>query len=77
MKTIVCKLKDNPLNMNSIGIPTDEKRIPEWYKELPFDNNAMEDAIITKKIENLLDTLGWDLSRAEESTTFHSLFDFG
>jgi DNA polymerase elongation subunit (family B) len=76
MKTIVCKLKDNPLNMGSVAIPTDEKRIPEWYKELPFDHNAMEDAIITKKIENLLDTLGWDLSRAEESTTFHSLFDF-
>lgn len=76
MKTIVCKLKLNPLNMTSIGIPTDEKRIPEWYKELPFDNNLMEDTIITKKINNLLGTLGWDLTRADSKTTFDDLFDF-
>lgn len=76
MKTIVCKLKQNPLGMTSIGIPTDEKRIPEWYKDLPFDNDEMEDTIITKKISNLLGTLDWDLSRAENKTTFDSLFDF-
>tara|TARA_R110000850_G_scaffold96161_2_gene201297 strand:- start:1177 stop:3861 length:2685 start_codon:yes stop_codon:yes gene_type:complete len=76
MKTIVCKLKPNPLGMTSIGIPTDEKRIPEWYKELPFDNDLMEETIITKKISNLLGTLPWDLSRAESKTTFNSLFDF-
>lgn len=76
MKTIVCKLKPNPLNLTSIGIPTDEKRIPEWYKELPFDNDEMEDTIVTKKINNLLGELGWDLTRAEDKTTFDDLFDF-
>jgi DNA polymerase elongation subunit (family B) len=76
MKTIVCKLKPNPLGMTSIGIPTDEKRIPDWYKELPFDNDLMEETIITKKISNLLGTLPWDLSRAENKTTFNSLFKF-
>ncbi len=76
MKTIVCKLKDNPLGMSSIGIPTDENRIPSWYKELPFDDDLMEEIIVTKKIENLLGTLGWDLTRAEDKTTFESLFDF-
>jgi DNA polymerase elongation subunit (family B) len=76
MKTIVCKLKQNPLNMTSIGIPTDEKRIPQWYKDLPFDNDLMEETIITKKISNLLGTLKWDLSRAESKTTFNDLFDF-
>jgi DNA polymerase elongation subunit (family B) len=76
MKTIVCKLKPNPLGMTSIGIPTDEKRIPDWYKELPFDNDLMEETIITKKISNLLGTLDWDLSRTETKTTFHNLFDF-
>ena len=75
-KTIVCKLKKNPLNMTSIGIPTDEKRIPEWYKELPFDNNLMEEIIITKKISNLLGTLNWNLSLAESKTTFNDLFSF-
>ena len=76
MKTVVCKLKANPLGMTSIGIPTDEKRIPDWYKELPFDNDLMEETIITKKISNLLSTLPWDLSKAESKTTFNSLFDF-
>jgi hypothetical protein len=70
------QLKKNPLNMTSIGIPTDEKRIPEWYKELPFDNNLMEEIIITKKISNLLGTLDWNLSLAESKTTFNDLFSF-
>ena len=38
MKTIVCKLKDNPLGYKSVGIPTDESDIPDWFKALPFDN---------------------------------------
>lgn len=76
MKTIVCKLKDNPMGMTSIGIPTDEKRIPEWYKELPFDNDSMEETIVTKKIKNLLEVLDWDLASAETKTTFNDLFDF-
>ena len=74
MKTIVCKLKPNALQMTSIGIPTDEKRIPDWYKELPFDNDLMEDTIVTKKLNNLLGTLDWDLTRAEAKTTFDDLF---
>lgn len=75
MKTIVCKLKDNPLGITSIGIPTDEKRIPEWFKELPFDENEMEETIVTKKIENLLGVMGWDLDSTKNNTTFDSLFD--
>ena len=77
MKTIVCKLKSNPLNMTSVGIPTDEKRIPDWFKDLPFDDEAMETAIITKKIENLLGVLKWDLKSAHDNNTFGDLFDFG
>lgn len=76
MKTIVCTLKSNPLGMTSIAIPTDEKRIPQWYKDLPFDHDEMEDKIVTKKLNNLLGTLDWDLSRAEAKTTFDDLFDF-
>ena len=76
MKTIVCKLKRNPLNMTSIGYPTDELRIPEWFKDLPFDDEAMEDAIVGRKLENLLGELNWDLSAAEAKTTFNDLFEF-
>jgi hypothetical protein len=63
--------------MTSIGIPTDEKRIPDWFKDLPFDDEAMEHAIITKKIENLLSVLKWDLQSAHDKNTFSDLFEFG
>ena len=76
MKTIVCKLKQNPLGITSIGYPTDELRIPEWFKNLPFDDEAMEDAIVGRKLENLLGELNWDLSAAEAKTTFNDLFEF-
>ena len=76
MKTIVCKLKDNPMGFTSIGYPTDETRLPEWYKELPFDTDTMEQGIITKKIENLLGVMNWDLAKAEDKTTFGISFCF-
>ena len=76
MKTIVCKLKTNPLKMSSIAIPTDEKRIPLWFQELPFDIEAMEDTIVTKKISNLLGVLDWDLSKTQSKTVFNDLFNF-
>jgi len=77
MKTIVCKLKPNPMGFTSIGYPTDSLTPPEWFKELPFDVDLMEETIITKKIDNLLGVLPIDLSKAEDKTTFESLFDFG
>ena len=60
-KVIVCKLKSNPLNITSIAYPTDQAHLPEWFKELPFDNSEMEDTIVTQKVENLLGVLNWNL----------------
>jgi len=77
MKTIVCKLKDNPLKLTSIGYPTDETRIPQWFKELPFDSDEMEDTIVSQKVENLLGVLSWDITnRTNISNTFTNLFEF-
>ena len=76
MKTIVCKLKQNPMDMTSIGYPTDIAHLPEWFTELPFNIDEMEEGIITQKISNLLGVMGWVLSRAEDKTTFESLFEF-
>jgi hypothetical protein len=36
----------------------------------------MEDSIITKKIDNLLGELDWDLSTSEAKNTFNDLFEF-
>ena len=77
MKTIVCKLKDNPLGWTSIGYPTDELHLPQWFKELPFDDAAMEATVIDGKVDNLLGVLDWDLASATNTdNTFTSLFDF-
>jgi DNA polymerase elongation subunit (family B) len=77
MKTIVCKLKDNPLGYTSVGYPIDETHIPDWFKELPFDDAAMETGIVDQKVENLLGVLNWKISENTQiSTTFDDLFTF-
>jgi DNA polymerase elongation subunit (family B) len=77
MKTIVCKLKDNALGYTSVGYPTDESHIPNWFKELPFDDSLMEATIVDQKVENLLGVLEWDIpSHTDIKTTFDSLFTF-
>ena len=77
MKTIVCKLKSNALGWTSIGYPTDEMHLPQWFKELPFDDAEMEATVVDQKINNLLGVLEWDLGSATNTTnTFQSLFTF-
>ena len=77
MKIVVCKLKPNPLNMTSVAYPTDELRLPDWFKELPFDDNEMERTLVDEKIENLLGVLGWDLrDNTDTKSTFDDLFSF-
>jgi DNA polymerase elongation subunit (family B) len=78
MKVIVCKLKANPLGFTSIAYPTDELRLPEWFKELPFDDSEMERTLVDEKIENLLGVLDWDLrANTDTNSTFDDLFSFG
>ena len=77
MKVIVCKLKQNPLGYTSVAYPTDVMRIPDWFKELPFDGDAMEEVIIDNKLDNLIGVLDYDLESTKQKTTFNSLFDFG
>ena len=77
MKVIVCKLKDNPLGWTSIAYPTDELHLPQWFRELPFDDAAMESTVIDGKLDNLLGVLDWDIASATNTeNTFQSLFEF-
>jgi len=77
MKTIVCKLKSNALGWTSIGYPTDEMHLPQWFRDLPFDDSLMETTIIDSKVSNLLGVLNWDISQATNTeNTFQSLFEF-
>ena len=76
-KTIVCKLKPNPLGYTSVGYPTDETHLPQWFKDLPFDDTAMEGTIVDQKIDNLLSVLNWNLGEATQTAnTFDDLFSF-
>jgi len=77
MKVIVCKLKQNPLGFTSVAYPTDELRLPDWFKELPFDDNAMAETIIDLKLKNLIGVLDMDLEDTKRDNTFSTLFDFG
>jgi DNA polymerase elongation subunit (family B) len=77
MKVIVCKLKSNALGWTSIAYPTDELHLPQWFRELPFDDGAMQTTVIDGKISNLLDVLNWDLGSATNTdNTFESLYEF-
>jgi len=75
-KVIVCKLKQNPLAFTSVAYPVDELRLPQWFKDLPFDDAEMESTIIDSKLENLIGVLNWDIRSTEETNTFNSLFEF-
>ena len=77
MKIIVCKLKPNPMGYTSVAYPIDVAHIPDWFKDLPFDNELMESTIVDQKVENLLGVLKWDITNSTSiKSTFNSLFEF-
>lgn len=76
MKVIVCRLKSNPMGYTNIAYPTDELQLPQWFKDLPFDDEMMEESVLNKKIFNVLGAMGWDLSRMKDSDALDNFFDF-
>ena len=48
-KVVVCRLKNNPMNYTSVAYPTDEMHLSDWFKELPFDEEGMEEVPLDKK----------------------------
>jgi DNA polymerase elongation subunit (family B) len=77
MKTIVCKLRNNPLGLTSVGYPTDELHLPQWFKDLPFDDSEMEATVVDAKVDNLLGVLDWDLESATNiESTLQNFFTF-
>jgi hypothetical protein len=76
-RVAVCKLRDNALKMTSIAYPTDELRVPDWFKELPFDHEEMDRVLVDEKVANMLDVLGWDIRSATNvMSTLNDLFTF-
>jgi hypothetical protein len=75
-KDIVCTLKQNPMGFTSVAYPVYELRLPQWFKDMPFDHEEMEQTIIDNKLDNLIGVLKWDVRSTEEKNTFNSLFEF-
>jgi len=74
-KIVVCKLKSNPMGFTSVAYPVDELRLPTWFKELPFDHEAMQDTLIDDKIDNLIGILKFNLNKTRETSLFSSFFE--
>ena len=75
-KVIVCRMKSNPMGYTSVAYPVDELNLPQWFKDLPFDEEAMEEAVLDRKIENVIGQMGFDLKRINESETLQNFFEF-
>lgn len=74
-KMIVCKLKNNPYGIKNIGYPLECKDyLPDWFLELPFDDAEMEQAVLTKKLENIFGILDMDIAIYESSTMVDNPF---
>jgi len=62
-KIQVIYLKDHPDSIDCVALPTDDIYIPEWFKELPFDVDTMEQKLLDKKLFNVIgDVMKWDFS---------------
>jgi len=75
-KVIVCKLRPNPSGLTSVAYPVDEMTLPQWFKDLPFDDETMEEVLIDQKVKNLLGVLNWDLDANKNANSFGDLFSF-
>lgn len=76
MKIIVCKLRNNNMGYTNIAYPIDEQHLPEWFLNLPFDEEGMLESVLMKKIQNVIGAMGFDLSRANESLALEEFFEF-
>lgn len=50
----------NEYEMDSVAIRVGEDYIPEWFQNLPFDDQAHETKLIDQKLENFFGGLGWE-----------------
>lgn len=75
-KLVVCKLMCNLFGFDSIAYPIDEKRLPKWFTQLPFDAAEMEYTLIDKKLDNLVGVLDYDLRDSKCDDMFFSVFEW-
>jgi len=66
-KIQVLQLRDNPYEMKSVALKAGEAYVPDWFKELPFDDEAHERKLVDKKLDNIIGSvLHWDFKRQDD-----------
>lgn len=61
-KIVVCKLKsNNPFGMTSIAYPRDLATIPQWFKEMPFNDADMTDSVVDTTMDSIFGVLNWNI----------------
>ena len=76
-KVMVCTLKDNPLGIKSIGYPIEcQEYLPTWFLDLPFDDEVMENKVLTKKLNNIFGILDMDIGIDETIEINNSLIQW-
>ena len=74
-KIVVCDLKINTDGLTSVAYPIDEKHLPSWFLELPFDQETMINKILDQKLQNMIGVLKWDLDKSQvPKDTFDQFF---
>ena len=59
----MCKFKpNNAFGMTSVAFPVDLVAFPQWFKELPFDEQSMKDSVVDNTIDTIFGVLGWKLT---------------
>lgn len=62
-KVEVIYLKKNPMRMDTVSILVGQSYVPDWFRELPFDVEKMEEKLLDRKLWNVIgDVLGWDFT---------------
>lgn len=76
-KVIVCSLNpNNAYGMKSIAYPLDLNILPEWFKELPFSEQDMEDSIIDTTLDTIFKAVNWKLRLSDAMRTNDDINDF-
>lgn len=61
-KVEILYLSPNDHQVDLVAIRVGEDYVPDWFRELPFDNEAHEHKMVDQKLENVFGALGWEFS---------------
>lgn len=61
-KVEILYLRENDHRFDVVAIRVGEDYVPEWFRSLPFDDEAHEHKMVDKKLANVFGALGWEFA---------------